>query len=204
MLAKDARRLLLKRPSLKFSPRRSNRFIGSATLICMALLLLCSRPSTSLGAPAPFYMGGDISLETFMQQENFVYKDNGVAKPMDQIMYDHGANLFRLRVFVNPPTTYTDTGIGLPNSVNPDYGAIQTLAYDIALAQQIKAHAPDAKFILDLHYSDVWADPGKQYKPGAVPGAPAGGPQWATADTTQAQLNADVQTYTQSTLDVFL
>jgi arabinogalactan endo-1,4-beta-galactosidase len=148
-------------------------------------------------AAYPFYMGGDISLESFMQQESITYKDGGVATPMDQILYDHGANLYRIRVFVTPATTYTNTGPGYPN-LNPNYGAIQTTAYDIALAQQIKAHAPDAKILLDLQYSDTWADPGKQYKPAAV----SGGLQWAS-DTTQAQLNSDVQTYTHDTLMAF-
>jgi arabinogalactan endo-1,4-beta-galactosidase len=196
MLAKGALRLRLKRSSLKFSPRRSNRFIGSVTFICMALLLLCSRPSTSLGAPAPFYMGGDISLESFMQQQNITYNDGGVTKPMDQIMYDHGSNLFRIRIFVNPSTTYTNQGTWTYPNRDPNYGAIQTTAYDIALAQQIKADAPGAKILLDFHYSDYWADPGKQYKPwqSAAP--------WST-DTTQAQLNTDVKNYTHDTLASF-
>ncbi|HZZ27656.1 MAG TPA: glycosyl hydrolase 53 family protein [Pirellulales bacterium] len=149
------------------------------------MLLNCSR--LTLGA-YPFYVGGDISLETFMQQQNITFTQNNVAAPLDQIMYDSGANMFRLRVFVNPPTTYT----------NANTGAIQTTAYDITLAQQIKADDPGAKILLDFHYSDTWADPGHQTKPVHV----NQGLGW-DADTTLAGLESDVQTYTQNTLTSF-
>jgi arabinogalactan endo-1,4-beta-galactosidase len=146
----------------------------------------------------PFYMGADISLETFMQQQNPItmqpnatfydtVSGNPVAAPLDSILYDHGANLFRLRVFVNPQTTYTNT-----NS-----GAIQTTAYDIALAQQIKAHCPNAKLLLDFMYSDTWADPGKQGKPAAWTNIPLSDP------VNHNDLLTKVQTYTQDTLEAF-
>jgi arabinogalactan endo-1,4-beta-galactosidase len=159
----------------------------NAIWVILATMALCiSTTVAARGDANPFYMGADISLETFIQQQVALqggqFTDNGVAAPMDQIMYDHGANLFRLRIFVNPQTTYT----------NSNSGAIQTTAYDIALAQQIKADAPGAKILLDFHYSDTWADPGHQTKPAA----------WAS-DSTQAQLNSDVQSYTASTLTAF-
>jgi len=132
-----------------------------------------------------------------MQQEGIHYRVGGaVAQNVDTIMYDHGANLFRLRIFVNPATTYTNQGMWMYPNRDPNYGAIQTTAYDIALAQQIRADAPGAKILLDFHYSDYWADPGKQYKPWQ-PAAP-----WST-DTTQAQLNSHVQSYTHDTLTAF-
>lgn len=129
----------------------------------------------------PFFMGSDISLLTFMQQQGVVFKDNGVAAPADQILYDNGDNMFRLRLFVNPQTTYT----------NSNFGAIQTTAYDIALAQQIKQDDPSAKFELDLHYSDTWASPGQQTTPAAWSG------------DTLAQLQTQVYNYTLSTLNSF-
>ena len=130
----------------------------------------------------PFFMGSDVSLETFMQQQGVVFTDNGVAAPADQILYDNGDNLFRLRLFVNPYTNY---------NTDDNYGAIQTTAYDIALAQQIKADDPSAKFELDFHYSDTWADPNHQYIPAA----------WA--GETNAQLNTSIYNYTLNTLDSF-
>jgi arabinogalactan endo-1,4-beta-galactosidase len=134
----------------------------------------------SARAAGPFFMGSDISLLSFMQQQGTVYSDNGVQQQADQILYDNGDNLFRLRLFVNPNTSYSATA-----------GAIQTTAYDIALAQQIKQNDPSAKIELDLHYSDSWADPGKQYIPAA----------WA--GETTAQLATSVYNYTYTTLNSF-
>ncbi len=136
--------------------------------------------SVARGDFDPFYMGTDISLLTYMQQQGQVFKSNGVAAPADQILYNAGDNLFRLRLFVNPNPSYAATD-----------GAIQTQAYDIALAQQIKADDPGAKIMLDLHYSDTWADPGHQTIPAA----------WA--GQSLSQLESTVETYTDSTLTAF-
>ncbi|HEY2760739.1 MAG TPA: glycosyl hydrolase 53 family protein, partial [Pirellulales bacterium] len=153
--------------------------------VCMTLMVaIFVMPGDAFAqvtSAAPFYTGADISLETFMQQQNAVFTDAGLAQPMDQILYDHGANMFRLRIFVNPQTTYT----------NANSGAIQTQAYDIALAQQIRANDPGAKILLDFHYSDTWADPGHQTKPSA----------WTAP--TLAQLETNIQSYTTSTLTAF-
>jgi arabinogalactan endo-1,4-beta-galactosidase len=146
------------------------------------MLLFPLIPSLIQSATAtPFYMGADISLTTFMQQQNISFTDDGIAEPLDQLLYDRGANMFRLRIFVNPQTSYS----------NQNFGAIQSQAYDIALAQQIKSHAPNAKLLLDFHYSDTWADPGHQTKPAT----------WA--NLSFAQLQSTVQSYTQNTLLAF-
>jgi arabinogalactan endo-1,4-beta-galactosidase len=44
-----------------------------------------------------------------------------------------------------------------------NFGAVQDLPYVIELAKRIKPTG--AKFLLDIHYSDSWADPGKQFTP---------------------------------------
>jgi arabinogalactan endo-1,4-beta-galactosidase len=67
-----------------------------------------------------------------------------------EILKNHGYNWVRLRLFVHP----TD----LPND----------LSYTIALAQ--RARQLGFHFLLDLHYSDTWADPGKQFLPVAWQG----------------------------------
>jgi arabinogalactan endo-1,4-beta-galactosidase len=165
---------------------QSNRRSSSVVAVCCAAALLCLSPRPAPANALPFYMGGDISLDTFISQQvanaGGQFTDNdGVAKPLEQIMYDHGANLFRLRIFVNPQTTYATS-----NS-----GAMQTTAYDIALAQQIKANAPGAKLILDFHMSDTWADPGHQTPPSAWTGQ------------SLAVMETSVTNYTQSTLQSF-
>jgi arabinogalactan endo-1,4-beta-galactosidase len=154
-------------------PRRRSLFLLSAATLFMA--------GDLARAAGEFYMGSDISLLTWEQQEGMVFHDtNGVAALADQILYNHGDNLFRLRIFVNPNTNYATTG-----------GAIQNQAYDIALAQQIKADDPSAKFLLDFHYSDTWADPGHQATPAA----------WA--GQSLSTLESTVQSYTTSTLTAF-
>jgi arabinogalactan endo-1,4-beta-galactosidase len=71
---------------------------------------------------------------------------------------------------VNPPAGYSD------------------LASDLAFARTVKAAG--LKLYLDIHYSDFWADPGKQC-------IPAGWP------TTLAGLTAKVQSYTQQVTSAF-
>lgn len=142
----------------------------------VALLLLAC--PMGIAQADPFYMGSDISMLGYMQQQGMVFKNSsGIAQPADQILYDAGDNLFRLRLFVNPDTNYSHTG-----------GAIQTESYDIALAQQIKANDPGAKLLLDLHYSDTWADPAHQTIPAAWQG------------DSLSQLQSQIQNYTSSTL----
>src|SRR5208282_1303281 len=65
-----------------------------------------------------------------------------------------GCNLFRVRIFVKPNPDYV-----------PTFGAVQDLDYVRGLAKRIKATG--ALFLLDIHYSDSWADPGKQFTPAA-------------------------------------
>jgi arabinogalactan endo-1,4-beta-galactosidase len=157
------------------------RSAAARFILAVAAGLLPRLALSQVTTNSAFYMGADISLQSFMQQQSVTFTDSGVPKTVDQLLYDRGANLFRLRIFVDPQTTYTNT-----NS-----GAIQSLSYDIALAQQIKANAPGAKLLLDFHYSDTWADPGHQAKPAA----------WA--GQTLSQLRTTIQNYTQNALLAF-
>ncbi len=142
-----------------------------------ALVVMVTAGSAT-GAGNPFYMGADVSLLPFIEQQGGVFRDHGKVEPMEQILADHGANLFRLRIFVNPNTNYAATG-----------GAIQDLNYDLALAQRLKATG--AKLLLDFHYSDTWADPGKQNTPAA----------WSSLNITQ--MSTAIHNYTLDTLNAF-
>lgn len=66
---------------------------------------------------------------------------------------------------------------------------VNDVAYDIAIARRVKTAG--LKFLLDLHYSDTWADPGTQTKPAA----------WATL--TFAQLRDSVFAYTRDVVAAF-
>src|SRR5262249_25615957 len=75
------------------------------------------------------------------------YQGNGVAGGEVSIMVKHGWNAFRLRGFISPVRQ-------APNN---------SLENTITLAKQIKAAG--ATFLLDIHYSDTWADPQHQEIP---------------------------------------
>jgi len=146
-----------------------------------AAVSVAAASARALAATAsPFYMGSDVSMLPFIESRGGTYRDSSQVRPAEQILVNHGDNLFRLRLFVNPDTNYD-------NSTN--HGAIQTEAYDIALAQRLKATG--AKILLDLHYSDTLADPSHQAKPAA----------WASQDWSTLQTT--VRNYTRDTLQHF-
>lgn len=111
-------------------------------------------PTTSLAqpttAPSTFLLGADVSTLTQMEQRGGVFRDSGNPSDAIAIFRRHGWNCFRLRLFVNPD------GRG---------GVINSLEYTCALARRVRSAG--AVLILDLHYSDTWADPQHQVKPAA-------------------------------------
>ncbi|OFY67618.1 MAG: hypothetical protein A2V64_07040 [Bacteroidetes bacterium RBG_13_43_22] len=94
-----------------------------------------------------YAIGADLSFLKSAEDRGFAFRENDSMKKGLLIFRDHGYNWIRLRLF-NSPTT-------LPNN----------LEYTIKLARDAKELG--FKFLLDYHYSDTWADPGKQYIPKA-------------------------------------
>ena len=90
---------------------------------------------------ADYAVGADLSFLKQAEAQGAIFKDNGQAKPTLQIFRDHGYNWIRLRLFHTPTR--------LPNN----------LEYTIALAKDARERG--FKFLLNYHYSDSWADPGK-------------------------------------------
>ena len=121
--------------------------------LLIALLGICT-----LGVFAQKYVGGDISLLPKYEQAKAQYYDKDgktIAEPL-AFFKEQGMNAMRLRLFVDPSK---NTG------EDKDENVCQDLAYIKPLAKRIK----DAgfKLMLDFHYSDTWADPGKQWTPDA-------------------------------------
>jgi len=141
------------------------------------VLLLALVASHATAAEPSFYLGGDISSLSELEKFGAVYRDN--AKPGDciTILHDHGCNLFRLRLFVNPDHDF-----------DKNYGATQDLPMVLTLAKRIKKSG--AKFSLAIHYSDTWADPGKQFKPDAWKDLPPGGLEQKVTDYTAGVMAA--------------
>jgi arabinogalactan endo-1,4-beta-galactosidase len=130
--------------------------------------------SVFAGEVPAFLTGGDISALPKLEALGAVYKDNGVAGDALRIMRAHGSTCFRVRLFVNPTMQEV---------------VVQDLPFAIKLGQRIKATG--ASLLLDLHYSDTWADPGKQGKPRA----------WT--NLTFNALEKQVETYTADVLKAF-
>ncbi len=100
-------------------------------------------------------LGADISFLPQLEDRGMKFSDNGVQKDPILIMKDHGFNYIRLRIFNDPAK---DSGY------SPKKGFC-----DLEHTKQMAKRVKDAgmKLLLDFHYSDYWADPGKQYKPAA-------------------------------------
>jgi arabinogalactan endo-1,4-beta-galactosidase len=134
---------------------KTNRPFAST---CLGILLIgLSLSFVHAAAPAEnsqFIVGGDVSMLPAIEKAGGVFRQDGVAADALRIMRDHGCNLFRVRLFVHPDPDFTHSD-----------GAIQDLKYVKLLAKRI--HASGAQFLLDIHYSDTWADPGKQFTPQA-------------------------------------
>ncbi len=123
-------------------------------LALVAALGACARshPTSATASPqaAPFYLGADISY--LGAADRFrgrfpPYQENGTPSDELTILRRHGWNAFRLRVFVSPVREAPDN----------------SLANTIPLARRIKQSG--ALFLLDIHYSDTWADPQHQEIP---------------------------------------
>ena len=104
-----------------------------------------------------------------------MFKENGRPVDVLAMLREHHYNWVRLRVF-HDPSAHPDQ---LPND----------LSYTLALARRAKAAG--FNLLLDLHYSDTWADPGKQTTPAA----------WG--ELSHAQLVEQVYSYTRDTMAAF-
>jgi arabinogalactan endo-1,4-beta-galactosidase len=119
--------------------------------VCLVSILFTVQVALTNSAQSQDYaIGADVSFLGQVEHEGMAFKDNGVAVPGLQILRNHGYNWVRLRLFHTPGE--------LPNN----------LEYTIALAKD--ARKLGFKFLLDYHYADGWADPGKQPIPKAWQG----------------------------------
>ncbi len=106
-----------------------------------------------------FILGADVSSLLVQEQSGVVYRGfDGQPRDMLQVLADNGVNYVRVRVWVDP---FDSDGHG--------YGGGNCTA---ATAAEIGARAAryGMKLLVDFHYSDFWADPGKQMVPKAWAG----------------------------------
>ena len=104
---------------------------------------------------AEFAKGGDVSWLPQMEEGGFkFYNEKGIEQDCLKILKDHGINTIRLRTFVNPSN---DKRSG-------------HCSKDETVAMAVRAQKMGMRIMIDFHYSDSWADPGKQKKPAAWEG----------------------------------
>ena len=121
-------------------------------------------------ADAAFYLGLDLSYVNEMDDCGAVYLENGQSRDAFELFADHGANLVRARLWHNPDWT--------------DYSTLADVTKTF-----LRAKAAGMATLLSIHYSDNWADPGKQEIPAA----------WA--DLTEAELPDALYQYTYDVLN---
>ena len=105
--------------------------------------------------PVTKMLGADISFLPELENRGVHFADNKGQRDAITILKDHGFNYIRLRIFNDPAR---DSGY------SPGKGFCD-LAHTLVMAKRVKAAG--LRLLLDFHYSDYWADPGKQFKPAA-------------------------------------
>jgi len=120
--------------------------------------------------PQSFYTGGDLSYVKELEGCDVQWKENNTVKDIFSIFKDNGANTIRFRIWHTPATGkngYIDTE-----------------------AMISRAKAKGLKVILDFHYSDTWADQGRQKCPAA----------WISVVNSYSLLADSIYNYTRKTL----
>lgn len=136
------------------------------------------------GLSNDFIKGVDISSYSTIVKSGATFKDWNGNVISDQgffnLLKDAGVNYVRIRVWNNP---YDSNGNGYGGGDN-----------DVAKAVILGKYATNAgmKVLIDFHYSDFWADPGKQQAPKA----------WSSFDLTQKA--AAVSTFTTDSLNTII
>lgn len=95
-----------------------------------------------------FAKGADVSWLSELESNGTLFYDaNGKPQECMALLRDLGMNSIRLRVWVNPDGGWCGK--------------------DDVVAKAWRAQKLGMRLMIDFHYSDTWADPGKQYVPAA-------------------------------------
>ena len=99
-----------------------------------------------------FSKGADVGWLSQMEATGYKFYDaDGIQKDCLQLLKDRGINTIRLRVWVNPSNDKA-SGHCSPSET---------------VVMAVRAQKMGMRIMIDFHYSDTWADPGKQAKPAA-------------------------------------
>jgi len=138
--------------------------LGLVSTLCLSSVAQAA-PATSPSTATLTMLGADVSsLQRALELGQKYYNASGTQQDPLAILKGVGVNYIRLRIWNNPVSGYNNK------------------AKVLAFAQTVKAAG--LKLMIDFHYSDTWADPGKQFKPAS----------WASHAISQLQ--TDVYNYT--------
>lgn len=144
---------------------KPNHIAITLSALCTALSMVPAQAAEAASAQRLSIRGGDISSLKKGEDHGAVYLDaSGRRRDAIKILKSSGMNYARLRVWVNPADGYNNK------------------ARVLEMARRIKANG--MKLLVDFHYSDSWADPGKQNKPAAWAALDFAGLEQAVYDHT--------------------
>ncbi len=142
-------------------------FLTAATLLLCALPGMAEEEALFVrrveNLPESFFLGMDVSSVLAEEASGVKYYDAaGDERDLFELLAENGVNLIRVRVW-NDPFDSQGRGYGGGNC-------------DINAAVEIgrRAAAAGLPLLVDFHYSDFWADPGKQMAPKAWKGMKIG------------------------------
>ena len=116
-----------------------------------------------------FASGADVSWLTEMESAGIkFYSTDGIQTECMSLLQSYGMNAVRLRVWVNPANNWCN-------------------AADV-LVKARRASDLGMRIMINFHYSDSWADPGKQFKPAAWAKLDLNGLKTAVANHTKEVL----------------
>lgn len=154
----------------------------TVTVVIKSDTLFVGRIDSLVNRQADFIMGMDASavpsLEKARATNNLGYKNfEGEVEDVFQILKDYGITDIRIRVW-NDPKTANGQWYGGGNCDTNNAVTISQRCAKVGLG-----------VIIDFHYSDFWADPGKQKAPKA----------WASYSTSQ--IATAIYTFTKESLE---
>ena len=120
-----------------------------------AMLLMSASSMSKEGEP--MIIGADVSHLPQLEAAGAHFYDGARPEDLLVILKRHGINAIRIKVWNEPGEhdRFPADQSGIEGYNNPDHV--------IALAR--RAHRMGFRIMLDFHYSDWWADPGKQHMP---------------------------------------
>ncbi len=126
-------------PSRRNRPAFERFFIRQLAVAALFLL-----PATTRG---DFLRGADLSALERVEDHGGVFTEGGIPRDPVDLLESRGMNAVRLRLWHTPKSGYDDLQSTIDSAV--------------------RVRSAGLRLLLDIHYSETWADPGAQRKPAA-------------------------------------